>query len=66
MILLKISGLSKMDKDKKWYIDQYNRNRSYKNQVTSWKEFKIKQKLELNGNKETLQTTTRLPSNRPI
>ncbi len=55
-----------MEKDKKWYIDQYNRNRPYKNQVTSWKELRIKQKLELNGNKEALQTTTRLPSNRSI
>jgi hypothetical protein len=55
-----------MDKNKKWYIDQYNRNRSYKNQVTSWEKLKIKQKLELHGNKETLQTTARLPSNRPI
>ena len=41
-----------MKKNKKWYIDQYNRNRSYKDQVKTWKE--LVAKLKLDGNKKTL------------
>jgi|TARA_Y100000289_G_C3930143_1_gene155892 hypothetical protein len=33
-----------MERDKQWYIDQYNRNRSHKDQIQTWEQFKQKTK----------------------
>tara|TARA_R110002012_G_scaffold259902_2_gene441535 strand:- start:1412 stop:1621 length:210 start_codon:yes stop_codon:yes gene_type:complete len=31
-----------MEREKIWYIDQYNRNRAVEDQITTWQEFKEK------------------------
>ena len=38
-----------MEKDKQWQIDQYNRNRDYKDQINNWD--KLKDKLNWYSNK---------------
>jgi hypothetical protein len=36
-----------MERSKQWYIDQYNRNRAFKDQVSTWEELQIKLKLNV-------------------
>ncbi len=42
-----------MERDRNWYVDQYNRNRSMKDQVKTWEEFKQKT-LKSYGKEKTL------------
>ena len=39
MTQLKTFGLNR---SKQWYIDQYNRNRLFKDQVKNWKELTVR------------------------
>ena len=47
-----------MERSEKWYVDQYNRNRDYKNQVENYKELKRKltevltKEQKLDGNRK--------------
>ena len=47
-----------MEKNNQWYVDQYNRNRDYKDQVKDYKELKTKltevltKKEKLDGNRK--------------